>query len=79
MSSVPEVKGKLATLIIKLFNTKPVSALFDTRATWSCISASLFDCISKKVTMVEKNLRVGQADGTKSRSERFGKAFNRNK
>ena len=58
------VKGKLATFIIKLFNTEPVSALFDTGATCSCISASLYDQISKKVAMTEKHLKVGQADGT---------------
>ena len=59
-----EVKGKLATYIIKLFNTEPVLAVFDIGVTCSCISVSLYDHISKKVTMVEKNLRVGQADGT---------------
>ena len=58
-----EEKGKLATFIVKLFNTEPVLALFDTGVTCSYISVTLYDCISKKVTMVEKNLRVGQADG----------------
>ena len=48
----------------KLFNTEPLSALFDTGVTGSCISASLFDQISKKVAMIEKYLKVGQADGT---------------
>ena len=58
------MKGKLATFIIKLFNMEPMSALFDTGATCSCISASLYDQISKKVAMIEKDLKVGQADGT---------------
>ena len=59
------MKGKLATFIIKLFNTEPVSSLFDTGVTCSCISASLYDQISKKVAMIEKYLKVGQADGTR--------------
>ena len=58
------MKGKLATFIIELFNTEPVSALFDIGATCSCISASLYNQISKKVAMIEKHLNVGQADGT---------------
>ena len=58
------MKGKLATFIIKLFNTEPVSVLFDTGAICSCILASLYDQISKKEAMIEKQLKVGQADGT---------------
>ena len=58
------MKGKLATFIIKLFNTEPVSALFYTGATCSYISASLYDQISKEVAMTKKHLRVGQGDGT---------------
>ena len=58
------MKGKLATFIVKLFNTELVSALFDTGAMCSCISASLYDQISKKVAMTKKHLRVGQADVT---------------
>ena len=50
--------------IIKVFNTEPVSELFDTGVMCSCISASLYDQISKKVTIFEEHLRVGQADGT---------------
>ena len=63
MSSVHEVKGKLATFNIKLFNTEPVLAPFDTGATCLCISVSLYDQILNKVTMAEKHLWVGQADG----------------
>ena len=58
------LKGKLATFIIKLFNTEPVSALFDTGAICSCISASLYNQLSKKVVLTKKYLRLGQADGT---------------
>ena len=50
--------------IIKLFNTEPVSPIFDTGAMCSCMLASLYDQISKKVAMTKKHLRVGQADGT---------------
>ena len=64
VSNVQVMKGKLATFIIKLFNTEPVSALFDTGAMCSCISASLYDHISKKVPMTKKHLKVGQTDGT---------------
>ena len=64
VSNVQVMKGKLATFIIKLFNTEPVSALFDTGAMCSCISASLYDQISKKVPMTQKHLKVGQTDGT---------------
>ena len=58
------MKGKLATFIVKLFNTEPVSALSDTGATCPCISAPFYDQISKQVAMIEKHLKVGQADGT---------------
>ena len=50
--------------IIKLFNTEPVSALFDTGVMCSCISVSLYDQIPKKVAMIEMHQRMGQADGT---------------
>ena len=63
VSSVQEVKGKLATFIIKLFSKEPVLALFDTRGTCSCISVSLYEQICKKVTIVEKHLRVVQVYG----------------
>ena len=43
---------------------EPVSALFDTGATCSCILASLYDQISKKVAMTKQCLRVGQVDMT---------------
>ena len=58
------MKGKLATFIVKLFNTEPVSALFDIRATCSCILTFLYEQLSKKVAMIKKHLNVGQADGT---------------
>ena len=64
VSNMQAMKGKLATFIIKLFHTEPVSALFDTGATCSCIWASLYNQTSKKVAMTKKDLRVGQADGT---------------
>ena len=58
------MKEKLATFIVKLFNTESVSALSDTGATCICISASLYDQISKKLAMIENHSKVGQADGT---------------
>ena len=45
VSSMQEVKEKFTTFILKLFNTEPVSALFDTGVTCSCISVSLYDWI----------------------------------
>ena len=57
------MKGKLATFIIKLFNTEPVSACFDTGMTCSCTLVSLYAKISKNVAMIENHLKVGQADG----------------
>ena len=56
------MKGKLAKFIVKLFNTEPVSALFDTGPMCSCISSSLYDQISKKIAMTKMHLRAGQAD-----------------
>ena len=64
VSNVQVMKGKLDTFIIKLFNIEPVSSIFDAGATCSCISTLRFDQISKKVTMIEKHLKVGHADGT---------------
>ena len=64
VSNVQVMKGKLVTFIMKLFNTEPVSALFDTGAMCSCILVSLHDQISKKVVMTKKHLKVGQADET---------------
>ena len=51
VSNMQSMKGKLAIFFINLFNTEPVSALFDTGAMCSCISAFLYDQISKKVAM----------------------------
>ena len=46
----------LATLDVKLFSTEPVTALFDTGATCSCISFPSCNQISDKVQMVEMQL-----------------------
>ena len=54
VSNMQSMKGKLATFMFKLFNTEPVSALFDTGATCSCILAYLYNKISKKVAMTKK-------------------------
>ena len=67
------MKGRLTTFIIKLFNTEPVSVLFDTGATCSSISASLYDQISKKGSMIKNHLGVGQAEGTSVGPKRFSK------
>ena len=64
LSNVQAMRGKLATFIVKLFNSEPVSALFDIGAMCSCISTSLYDQIYEKVAMIKKHLKVGQAYGT---------------
>ena len=64
VSNVPLVKGNLATFIITLFNSELVSAQFNTGAVCSYILSSLYDQISKKVTMTKMHLRVSQADKT---------------
>ena len=63
VSNMQAMKIKLATSIMKLLNTEPVSALFDTGTMYSYILASLYDQISKKVAITKKHLKVGQADG----------------
>ena len=42
LSNMQVMKGKLATLIIKLFNTEPVLTVFDTGATCPCISFNVY-------------------------------------
>ena len=48
--------SRLATFNVKLFGTEPVTALFDTGATCSCISFPLYKQISDKVQMLEMQL-----------------------
>ena len=63
MSIIQPSQGRLAIFDGKLFSTEPVTALFDTGATCSCISFTLYNQMSVKVQMVEMQLHVGQADG----------------
>ena len=61
---IQPLPGSLATFDVKLFSTEPVTALFDTGATCSCISFQLYNQISDNVQMVEMQLQVGQTDST---------------
>ena len=44
--------GRLATFDVKLFSTEPVTALFNTGATCSCISFQLYSKVSDKAQVV---------------------------
>ena len=72
------MNGKLAMFIIKLFNAEPVSELFDTGETCSCILASLYDQISKEVAMT-KTFKSRSGRWNRSRSKRFNKTSDQNK
>ena len=60
---VQPTPGRLAIFDVKLFSTAPVTALFNTVTTCSCISFPLYSQISDKAQIVEMQLLVGQADG----------------
>ena len=64
VSTVQPSPGWLATFDIILLSNEPVTALFNTGATCSCISFSLYNQISNKTQMVEMQLQVGQVNGT---------------
>ena len=79
VSNVQSIKGKLATFIVKLFNTEPISAPFDTGAICSWISSPLFDEISKKVTMIQNAFKSRSGRWNDPRFKRFSKIFDQNK
>ena len=56
VSTIQPTPGRLATFNVKLFSTEPVTVLFNTGATCSCISFPLYNQISDKVQMVEMQL-----------------------
>ena len=63
-----KVYPSLAHFPIQLSQTLQTQALFDTGASCSCISQSLFDHLLEdhnvKLTLKQMDLKVGQADGT---------------
>ena len=62
--SNPEYENlKWSNFAIKLLSIEPITALFDTVATYSCISQQLFIKISDKANMVTKSLKVNTASG----------------
>ena len=63
VSIIQATPGRLVTFNVKVFSTEPVTALFDTGATCSCISFPLYSQISDKAQMEEMQLWVGQPDG----------------
>ena len=63
VSIIQPMPGRLATFNVKSFSTEPVASLFNTGATCSCISFSLYSQISDKAQMLEMQLWVGQTDG----------------
>ena len=74
-STVQPPSGRLATFNVKLFNTKPVTSLFNTGASCSCSFFPLYNQIPNKTLMVEMQLQVQQADCTKFMSQRGSKSY----
>ena len=64
ISNLEYVKLKLSNSAVKLLNSKPIIALFDTGVTCSFISQQLFLKISDKVNMTQKPLRVNTVSAT---------------
>ena len=51
-------KLKMSNFAVKCLSIEPITALFATGATFSCISQQLFIKISNKVNMLKKSLKV---------------------
>ena len=64
VSTVQPSSGRVATFNVKVFSTEPVITWFDTEASCSCTSFSLYNQISNKTHVVEMQLQVGQVDST---------------
>ena len=55
---------KSLNFAVKIVKTEPITALFYTGATYSCISQQLFRKISGKTDMIKKPLKVNTASRT---------------
>ena len=64
VSNLEYAKLKLSSFAVKLLDCKPITALFDTWATCSCILYHLFTKISGKVDMTQISLQVNIGSGT---------------
>ena len=61
ISNSEYTKLKLSNFVVKILNTEPITALFDTGATCSCLSQQVFMKISNKVKMMKKPLKLNTA------------------
>ena len=63
ISNLEYAKLKLSNFAIKILKTEPITALFDTGATCSCISQQIFKKIADKINMIRKQLKVNTVSG----------------
>ena len=64
LSNLECAKLKLTNFAVKFLSIEPITALFYTGATCSCISQQLFMKISDKANMIKISLKVNTASGT---------------
>ena len=62
MSIIQPTPGRLATFNLNFFSAEPVTSLFNTGATCSCISFPLYNQVLDKVQIVGMQLWIGQSD-----------------
>ena len=63
ISSLENAKLKLSNFVIKTLKPEPITALFDTGATCSCMSKQVFQKIASKIDLIRKPLKVNIASG----------------
>ena len=56
-------KLKRSNFAAEILKTEPITALFDTGATYSCISQLIFKKIADKINMIRKSLKINTVSG----------------
>ena len=63
ISNLEYAKLRLPNFAVKIFKTMPITALFDTGVTCSCISKQVFKKIVDKINLIRKPLKLNTASG----------------
>ena len=63
ISNLENAKLKLSDFACKILKTEPITALFDTEATCSCILQQIFKKITDKINLIRKPLKINTVSG----------------
>ena len=58
ISNLAYAKLKISNVAVKILKTEPITALFDTGATRSCIKKQVFKKLADKINLIRKPLNV---------------------